>query len=74
MQFNLVFASNTILSCFFFFFLIFDLWFLIPAVIAQFFIPTPKLTIHIRIPNKETKAEIETHPVTAEAKIDKCSI
>ena len=26
------------------------------------------------IPTKETKAETETYPVTAEAKISKCSI
>ena len=34
MLFNLDFAKNNILSCFFFF-LITDLYFLIPAVIAQ---------------------------------------
>ena len=33
MPFNLDFANNTILSCFFFFFLIIDLYFLIPAAI-----------------------------------------
>ena len=32
--FNLDFANNTILSCFFLFFLIIELYFLIPAVIA----------------------------------------
>ena len=26
------------------------------------------------MPTKESKAEIETHPVTAEAKLSKCSI
>ena len=35
MVFHLVFASNTMPSCFFFFFLIIDLYFLIPAVITQ---------------------------------------
>ena len=57
MLFNLVFANNTILSCFFFFFLIH----------AEF-------VISIGVQTKEAKAEIETHPVTAEAKISKCSI
>ena len=38
MLLNLDFANNTILPCFFFFFLIIDLYFLIPAVITQFFI------------------------------------
>ena len=34
---NLAIASNTILSCFFLFFLIIDLYFLVPAVISQSF-------------------------------------
>ena len=69
MLFNLVFANDTILLfllCFILFFLITDLCFLIPAVIAQKFNPTA-------IP-KEAKPENETHPVTAEAKVSKCSI
>ena len=33
--FNLDFANNTILSCFFFFFLIIDLYTLVPAAITQ---------------------------------------
>ena len=67
MLFNLEFANNTILSRFFFIFLIIDLYFLVPAVIAE-------IVISIGIPSKETKAEIEIHPVIAEAKIRKCSI
>ena len=67
MLFNLEFANNTILSRFFFIFLIIDLYFLVPAVIAD-------IVISIGIPSKETKAEIEIHPVIAEAKIRKCSI
>ena len=67
MLFNLEFANNTILSRFFFIFLIIDLYFLVPAVIAE-------IVISIGIPSKETKAEIEIHPVIAEAKIKKCSI
>ena len=39
MLFNLDFANNTILSWFFFFFWIIDLYFLIPAVITQIFDP-----------------------------------
>ena len=56
MLFNLDFANNTILSCFFFFFLIIDLYFLIPAAIAQIFNPIAELVIPIGIPSKETKA------------------
>ena len=74
MLFNLDFASNTILSCFFFFFLIIDLYFLIPTVIAQIFNPIEELVIPIGIPTKEAKAEIETQPVIVQAKTRKCSI
>ena len=49
---------------FFFFFIYIDLYFLIPAVIAQIFNPIPELVIPIQIPTKDTKAEMETHPVT----------
>ena len=51
-----------------------DLYCLIIAVVAQMFIPTEELSIPIGIPNKEAKAQIETHPVTVEAKISKCSV
>ena len=74
MLFNLVFASNSILSCFFLFFLIIDLYFLINVVNAQIFNPIAELVIPIGIATKETKAEIEIHPATAEAKIRKHSI
>ena len=67
MLFNLVFANNTT-------FLIIDLYFLIPTVIAQVFNLIAQLVIPIRIPSKEAKAEIEMHPVTAEAKVRKCSM
>ena len=50
MPFNLVFAKNTILPCFFFFFII-DLNSLIPTVIAQIFIPIVELVILIGILN-----------------------
>ena len=74
MLFNLDFANNTILSGLFFFFLIIGFYFLIAAVITQIFNPTAKLIITIGIPTKEGKAEMETHPVTAEPKVRKCSI
>ena len=69
MLFHLDFANNTILSCFFSFFLIIDLYFLIPAVITQIFNPVAELVIPIGIPTKEAKAEIETHPVIVEITI-----
>ena len=68
MLFNLDFANNTIISRFFFFFLIIDLYFLISPVIAQIFNPTAELVIPIGIPSKKAKAEIEIHPVIVEAK------
>ena len=74
MLFNLDFSNNTILPGLFFFFLIIGFYFLIAAVITQFFNPTAELVITIGIPTKEEKAEMETHPVTAEPKIRKCSI
>ena len=56
--FNLDFASNAIELCFSFLFLIIDLWFLIPLVIAQIFNPIAELLIPIGIPIKEAKSEI----------------
>ena len=52
-------------------FLINDLYFLITAVIEQIFILTAELTIPVGIPTKETKGEMETHPVSFDAKISK---
>ena len=74
MLFNLDFANNTALSCFFFFFLIINLYFLISAVIARVFDRIVGLVIPIRIPIKEAKGEMETYPVIVEAKIRKSSI
>ena len=74
MLFNLDFGDNTILSQFFFFFLIIDLYFLISAVISQILNPIAELVIPIRVPSKEAKAEVEIHPVIAEAKIEKFAI
>ena len=54
------------------FLLIIDWPFLMPAVIAQNFNPTAELVIHIRLPTKEGKPEIETYSVTAKMKIREC--
>ena len=72
--FNLDFANYTILSYFFFRFLIIDLYFLIPAVIAQIFYTIAELVISIGTPIKEGKAEMETNPVISEAKMRECPI
>ena len=74
MLFNVGFANNAILSCFFLFFLIIGLYFLIPAVIEQISKPITDFIILIGIARKEATAEIEIHPGTVEAKIRKCSI
>ena len=71
MVLNLDFGSKAILLCFFFF-LIIDLYLLIPAVIAQIFNPIAELAIPIGIKTKEEKAEIEKHLVTKESKVSKC--
>ena len=55
-------------------FLIIDLYFLFPAVIAHIFNPITELIILMRMPTKEAKAAIEIHPVTVEAEIRKCWI
>ena len=57
---HLVFA-NIILTCFFFFFLIIDLYILIPAVIVQLFNPIARLIIPIETPRKEAKPAIKIH-------------
>ena len=66
MLFNLVFANNTISSDFFLLFINIDIYFLILATIAQIFNSTAEIAGSIGIPLKEAKAEIETHPATAE--------
>ena len=50
---------------FFFLFLIIYLYFLIPAVNAQDFNPTAKLTIFTLRPIYEATAKIGTHPLTS---------
>ena len=74
MLFNLDFANNTILSCFYFFFLVINLYVLIPAVFTKIFNPIAEIVIHTGIPIKEEKVAIEIQLVIAEAKIRKCSI
>ena len=74
MLFSLDFSNNIVSSCLFFFFLIIDLYFIIPAFIVQIFNYIAHLLIPMGISIKEVKTEIETHPVIAEAKTRKCSI
>ena len=74
MLFNLDLANNIILSCLFLFFLITDLYFLLPAAIAKIVNPIAELVSAIGIPSKEAKTKVEVHPVIAEAKITECSI
>ena len=62
------------LSCFFFFFWIIGLYFLIPAVFTQIFHPTAELIMPIGIQAQGAKTENETYPVTAETKLSKYSI
>ena len=47
---------------------------MIPAVIAQFFNTIEELVIPIGIPAKKAKTEMETHPITVDINISKCSI
>ena len=73
MLFNLDFGNNIVLSCFFSFFLIIELYLLtILTAIAQIFNPTAELVIPIGIPIKEVKAKIEIHLVIVEAIFRKC--
>ena len=75
MLFNLDFANDNILSGFFFFSLIVNLYVLVSAVITQIFNPIADLLIPTGISTKEAKEEMEIHLVTVEIKIiSKCSI
>ena len=56
------------------FFFIIDLYFLIHAVIAKMYDANAELAISTGIPFNKVKAEIETHPVVAEARISHCSM
>ena len=59
---------------FIFFFLIIDLYFLIPPVIAQIFNLIAELVIPMELPIKQAKAETEIQAVIVEAKIRKYSM
>ena len=79
MLFNLDFAHKMILSELFFFFLIIDLYFLIPAAIAQIFNPITELLNPTGMQSsknrsKAAKTEIEIHQVIVESKMRKYSI
>ena len=74
MVFNLDFANENVLSSFFLFFLIIDLYFLIPTVIKQIFNAIAELVIPIGIPTKEANAGMKIHLVNVEIDISKCSI
>ena len=67
--YNLVFCNNAVLSCFSLYFLITDSYLLIPAFIANIFIPTAKLVTPVRIPTEKAKVEVETHPVFSDVKL-----
>ena len=45
-----------------------DVYFLIPTVIAQMFIPIEQVKILLGIPSKETNAKIEIHSVNVKNK------
>ena len=55
---SLDFANITFLSCFFLFFLMINLYFLILAVIGQIFYPTPELAKPTGKTTNEANAEI----------------
>ena len=74
MLFDLNFANNAILSCFFFLFLNYSLILFNPSSYCKIFAPIAELVILIGIPSKQAKTEIEMHPVIAEAKMRKYSI
>ena len=54
------------------FFLIIDLYFLIPAVVTQIFNSIAELVTPIGIPTKEAKAEMEIRSVIVEIIISEC--
>ena len=66
--FHLDFDSNTILSCFFFFFLFIELYSYSCSYYKKFN-PIVELVIPIGISTKEAKAKMDTHPVFVEITI-----
>ena len=67
------FPKSTILSCFFLFFFIIDLSFLVPAMNAQIFIPIAELVVPTGTQTNEAIAGTEAQGVIFEARISKCS-
>ena len=61
------------LSCFFFFFIIIHLCFLVATVIAQILIIIAELVIPTGTQTIEANAEIETQPESVDSRIRKCS-
>ena len=61
------------LLCFFSFFLIIDIYFLIPVVIAHICIPSAKLVRPTETQTNKENAEIVTQPIAVEAKISTSS-
>ena len=59
------------LSYFFFFFSVIELYFSIPQAFVHIFNHIAELVIPIEIPRKEEKAEIEIHQLIVESKIKK---
>ena len=64
MVFTLDFAKNTIVWCFFLFFFIIDVYFLISAVTGEIFNFTTELAVFLGIPTNEAKVEIGKQPFT----------
>ena len=58
-----VFGSNTILTCFVFYFLIIDTYFLIPAVIAQMLNSTSELAMPMRIATSQKKQKEKSNHI-----------
>ena len=69
-----LFVTNSILSCFFFFFLTTGLYFLIPEIIKEISIAIAELAIPTGIPTNEARAEVKTYPVTSETRISRFSV
>ena len=62
--FNLFFPENDTLSCFFLFFLMIDLYLLIPAIIAQIFNHTAEFVMPTGTLTNEANTDIRTHLLT----------
>ena len=67
--FNLDFANIDLCFC-----LIIDLYFLIPAVVAQIFNPAAERNFYWNTNQRKKVSEMETYPVIVEHEIRKCSI